>query len=107
MFSINIFFITEEDERIQFLSSVVGKRYRFVEKKYVPEKDVLKEISYEYWETGKKYSEEEIKPSLNECIQKLFPGAIRKKVKKKNTKMYPLHFNPFKEVLAILCVSVP
>eukprot|EP00105_Crassostrea_gigas_P040732 XP_019924880.1 PREDICTED: uncharacterized protein LOC109619389 [Crassostrea gigas] len=78
----------EEDERIKFLSSVVGKRFRFVEKKSVPEKDVLKEISYEYWQTGKKYNEQEIKPSLIECIQKLFPGAIRKKVKKKNTKVW-------------------
>lgn len=80
-FDLKFIFITEEDERIKFLSSVVGKRFRFVEKKSVPEKDVLKDISYEYWQTGKKYNEQEIKPSLIECIQKLFPGAIRKKTR--------------------------
>lgn len=105
-FDLKFIFITEEDDRIKFLSSVVGKRFRFVEKKSVPEKDVLKEISYEYWQTGKKYNEQEIKPSLIECIQKLFPGAIRKKIKKKKTKVYPLHFDSFKGIRAILCVSV-
>lgn len=95
-FDLKYIFITEEDERIKFLSSVVGKRYRSVEKKSVPEKDILKEILYEYLKAGKKYSEQEIKPSLFECIRKLFPGAIRKKVKKKSTKVYPFHFDPFK-----------
>lgn len=48
-FDLKFIFIIEEDDRIKFLSSVVGKRFRFVEKKFVLEKDVLKEILYEYW----------------------------------------------------------
>lgn len=57
---------------------------------------MVREISFEYWKARKKYSEQEIKLSLNECIQKLFPEAIRRRVKKKNKKVYPSHFNGFK-----------
>lgn len=65
---------------------------------------MLREISYEYWKLRKKYIEQEIKPSLNECIQKLFPEAKRKKVKKKNKKVYPSQFDGFKELHVRLCV---
>lgn len=94
----------EEAERFQFLTNVVRKRYRFVEEKSVPEKDILREISIECWKTRKKYDEQEIQPSLIECIQKLFPEAIRKKLKRKGKKVYPSHFDRFKELLVNLCV---
>lgn len=88
-------YITEKEERIQFLCNVVRKRYRFVEDKSVPEEDMLREITLEYWKTKKKLSEQEIQPSLIECIQKLFPKAKRKKVKKKSKKVYPFHLDSY------------
>lgn len=78
----------EKEDRIQFLCNIVRKRYRFVEDKSVLEEDMLNEITFEYWKTKKKLTEQEIQPSLIECIQKLFPEAIRKKGKRKGKKVW-------------------
>lgn len=94
--------ITEKEERFQFLCNVVKKRYRFVEGKSVPEKDMLREILYECWKTKKKYSEQEVKPRLIECIQKMFPEADRTK----NKKVYPSHLHCFNELHVRLYIII-
>lgn len=51
----------------------------------------------ELLQSGVKYTEQELKPVLTECFQRLFPEAIKKKSSKNKKKVYPLNGHKLKE----------
>lgn len=85
--------ISETENRIQFLSDFIRKRFVFAEGKSVAESDILYLLKNEYWQVGKGCIPKEMKSDLVECINKLIPEAKRKKISKKNKnkKVYPLY----------------
>ncbi|XP_061196717.1 sterile alpha motif domain-containing protein 9-like [Saccostrea echinata] len=78
----------EKERRIEFLKKVLQKRYRLTEGKTIAEPDLLKDISFEYWWEGKGDVTQSTKTDLAECIQTLYPTSIRKRVTKKNKKIW-------------------
>ncbi|XP_062605885.1 sterile alpha motif domain-containing protein 9-like isoform X2 [Saccostrea cucullata] len=78
----------EKESRTEFLKNVLEKRFRLAEGKNIAEPEILREISYEYWREGKGDITQSMKIDLAECIQALYPTAVRKKVSKKNKKIW-------------------